>query len=430
MEAHLSRDPLMQIVVQRGPYEYLDKDGKVKDVDVLTADELSKVAANGKARSTLINGLNQAEYDKVSSLKTAKEIWDALETYHEGSKALKKVKLGKLMKEFGSFAIKKGESIRESQARFQVTLNSLERLGKKIPQSEINMNILNAVPFEYGAKVTALESALNIDTMDHLAIFAELEQFEAKIEANSSESSKLPTKKMKNLALHSSISKLETDEETESDDELALMSRKIKRMIEKKNKMKREKGKAFGVKKDPMDDACFECGKKGHFKRDCYKLKNKSKPPRQQADYKNKKKSKALLTWSDDEDESASDDSSDEMVNLALVGLDGSIDTTDSDTDTNSEVNSINSELNTIDTTTCELTMQDKSCLSIMELIDLKNENYELEKENVHLKKVIGDFLNEKSVKASSGIIATLSRNKSHNLKGTTCKFKEGMIHS
>ena len=36
MEAHLSRDTLMQRVVQRGLYEYLDKDGKVKDVDELT----------------------------------------------------------------------------------------------------------------------------------------------------------------------------------------------------------------------------------------------------------------------------------------------------------------------------------------------------------------------------------------------------------
>ena len=96
------------------------------------------------------------------------------------------------------------------------------------------------------------------------------------------------------------------------------------------------------------------------------------------------------------------------MVNLALIGLDGSIEAIYSDSDTNSDVNSINSESHTIDATTCELTMQDKSCLSIMELIELKNENYELEKENVHLKKVIGEFLNEKSAKASGGIIATL----------------------
>lgn len=54
--------------------------------------------------------------------------------------------------------------------------------------------------------------------------------------------------------------------------------------------------------------------------------------------------------------------------------------------------------------------MPDKSCLLIMELVELKNENYELEKENVHLNKVISDFLNEKSVKASIGIIANIKK--------------------
>lgn len=188
---------------------------------------------------------------------------------------MKKVKLGKLIKELGGFTVKKGEFIRDSQARFQVTLNSLERIGKKIPQSEINMNIFNA--FEFGAKVTALESAINIDTMDHLAIFAELEQFEAKIEAHSLENNKAHVENMKNLALHSSISKLGSDDKSKSNEELDLISRKIKRMIEKKNKMKRGKGKAFGAKRESKDDTCFECGKKGHFKRDCYKLKNQSK---------------------------------------------------------------------------------------------------------------------------------------------------------
>ena len=45
-----------------------------------------------------------------------------------------------------------------------------------------------------------------------------------------------------------------------------------------------------------------------------------------------------------------------------------------------------------------------------MELVELKNENYELEKENVHLNKIISDFLNEKSVKASIGIIANIKK--------------------
>lgn len=39
-----------------------------------------------------MNDLNQAKYDKIFSLKTTKGMCDALETYHEGSKSLKKGK--------------------------------------------------------------------------------------------------------------------------------------------------------------------------------------------------------------------------------------------------------------------------------------------------------------------------------------------------
>lgn len=111
----------------------LDKDGKSKDVDDLTPEELVKYGYNGKAKNSLRNGLDQAEYDKVSSHKSSKEIWDVLEMYLEGSKSLRKVKLNKQMNEFGNFKFKEGETIRESQERFQININVLERLGKKIP---------------------------------------------------------------------------------------------------------------------------------------------------------------------------------------------------------------------------------------------------------------------------------------------------------
>lgn len=42
---------------------------------------------------------------------------------------------------------------------------------------------------------------------------------------------------------------------------------------------------------------------------------------KQQVVSRDKRKSKALLTWSDDEDSATNDKSSDEMVNPALIGL-------------------------------------------------------------------------------------------------------------
>ncbi|XP_074378574.1 uncharacterized protein LOC141720117 [Apium graveolens] len=90
MEVCLSREPLTLRVVQKGPFEFKDKEGKVKDIDDLTEAELLKYSFNGKARNSLMNGLCPSECDKVSSCKSAKEICDTLELYHEGSKSLKK----------------------------------------------------------------------------------------------------------------------------------------------------------------------------------------------------------------------------------------------------------------------------------------------------------------------------------------------------
>lgn len=117
-ETHLSRDPLVLRVVQKGLYEFINKDIKAKIVDALTQAELTKLGYNGKERSLLIMRMNQSEYDKVSSLKSTKNIWDAFESYHEGSKSLRKVKLRVLMNLFENFKLEEGESIKEAQTIF------------------------------------------------------------------------------------------------------------------------------------------------------------------------------------------------------------------------------------------------------------------------------------------------------------------------
>lgn len=103
-------------------------------------------------------------------------------------------------------------------------------------------------------------------------------------------------------------------------------------------------------------------------------------------------KSKALLIWCIDKD-SDSNDSSESMVNLALVSLEGSSETEYVGSDTISEVNSINSELHTDNAIVDDLKMQGDTDLSMMKLMELKNENYELKNENVHLRKVISDYM-------------------------------------
>ena len=54
-----------------------------------------------------------------------------METYHEGSQGLKKVKLGKLMKEFGSFAIKRENPFVKAKLDSKLLLTALKDLGKR-----------------------------------------------------------------------------------------------------------------------------------------------------------------------------------------------------------------------------------------------------------------------------------------------------------
>ena len=66
------------------------------------------------------------------------------------------------------------------------------------------------------------------------------------------------------------------------------------------------------------------------------------------------------------------------MVNLDYVRLEKSCETDYNGLDSSSEVNSISSKVHYIFSLD-ELAMQDKAIQSMIELMNLKNENYELE---------------------------------------------------
>jgi hypothetical protein len=78
-----------------------------KDYDLDEADQIWHF--NSQATTILIASLCREEYNKVQGLKTAKEIWDVLNTAHEGDEVTKITKRQMIEGELGRFILNQRE---------------------------------------------------------------------------------------------------------------------------------------------------------------------------------------------------------------------------------------------------------------------------------------------------------------------------------
>ena len=365
MKIFLQRDAFEWDVVENGVNIPMT-DGKPKNVKELTPDEINSLNFNARAMNSLLNGMASTELRKVSACTSAKQIWDTIKISHEGTSKVREVKLDLLMSDYESFRLEKDESIKEAQGRFLTLMNSISLLERHIPQSEINRKLLRSLPKKFSAKVTTLQDSPLISNMETLTLFSELEEFENQLRRYDEEDA---APRRKTLALNA-----EADESPEdSDEEIALITQRFKKFLAKKKSSNRFTPKSQFPKKEfkssSNDDTCFECGKKGHFKKDCFKYKAKLKSSNNK-DFKEKKKSKAFLTWSDDESE-IEIDSDDEVAQVCLAGIEEN----SSDDD---EVQSINA-----------------IPFSSRNRLTLQVENQKLREKNAFLKQALDSLLSE-----------------------------------
>jgi hypothetical protein len=128
--------------------EYGAQVPKVGDKDY-DSDEAAQIRHfNSQATSILLTSLCQEEYNKVQGLKSAKEIWDVLETAHEGDEVTKITKRETIEGELSRFVLNKGE---ESQAMYnslKTMVNQVRNLGStKWDDHEMVKVILRSLVF-------------------------------------------------------------------------------------------------------------------------------------------------------------------------------------------------------------------------------------------------------------------------------------------
>jgi cell division protein FtsB/Arc/MetJ-type ribon-helix-helix transcriptional regulator len=313
-----SLDYELWYVVEDGPFipTKTDESGvSLKKKGEFTEGELKKLSLNSKAMHCLVCALSPTEFNRVSTCKSAKEIWDRLLITYEGTDVVKESKLNILTTSYELFKMKENESISEMFTRFTDIINGLAALGKTYQNSEMCRKVLRALPSSWESKKTAIKEAKNLNTLPLDELLGSLMSYE--VERESFEQEKKEEKSKKNLALKASLSS--SEEESDEDAEFAMLARKFRRFYKKregsfsKKPITSEKGKKILNKTDNF--TCFGCKKPGHMKIDCPLLKKNASTS------KDKRKKKAMVaTWSDCEISDDEDkDSSDEVANLCLM---------------------------------------------------------------------------------------------------------------
>ena len=73
--------------------------------------EIKKIQVNYKAINTLHCALNPTEFNRISTCKTAKEIWDKLKVTHERTSQVNESKIALLSNHYEMFKVQANESI-------------------------------------------------------------------------------------------------------------------------------------------------------------------------------------------------------------------------------------------------------------------------------------------------------------------------------
>ncbi|WVZ76041.1 hypothetical protein U9M48_024043 [Paspalum notatum var. saurae] len=242
-----------------------------------TQDIVAQHEANAKAVNFLFSGLGPMDYERVSHLKTMREIWSLLSAHHEGTATIKARLVETYRREYENFIQKPGESADDLFGRFQSIINKLRvnSAPATLPYTDHQQGVKLLYSLDrkiWEITVNSIIKSAGYDTIGVEAPYSKLKATEVdykmrdSLACTGSKSLALATPSSESVAnplMHNfSFSALMsvTEEQLASlgDEELCLVSSRFQRAYD--NRMSKKRGER---------PKCFECEEVGHFIADC-----------------------------------------------------------------------------------------------------------------------------------------------------------------
>ena len=119
--------------------------------------------ANRKALNVIFCGVSLDEFQRISHVTIAKEVWQILEMTYEGTKKVKDTKLQMLTTRFEELKMSENESFNSFYGKLNEVVIGKFNLGEKREDSKIVRKILQSLPESFRAKVIAIEESKDLD---------------------------------------------------------------------------------------------------------------------------------------------------------------------------------------------------------------------------------------------------------------------------
>ncbi|XP_070010615.1 uncharacterized protein [Nicotiana sylvestris] len=143
-------------VLEELPFSMAKTSKEYTEVDKIVVEK------NFRAKKILVCRIGPKEYNRISTCDTTKEIWDLLQTGHEGTTQVKHSKIDMLTTEYELFKMTNDESIQDMHTRFTSVINELHSLDEIIPRNMLVRKILNFLPSSWESKVNVITESKDL----------------------------------------------------------------------------------------------------------------------------------------------------------------------------------------------------------------------------------------------------------------------------
>jgi hypothetical protein len=236
------------------------------------SDEVAQIRHfNSQATTILLASLCREEYNKVQGLKSAKEIWDVLNTAHEGDEVTKITKRETIEGELGRFVLNQGEEPQAMYNRLKTLVNQVCNLrSTKWDDHEMVKVILRSLVFHNSTQVQLICGDPRYKLMSPEEVIGKFVGFELMIKGSKQiieqgatstpEAQPVAFKATEEKKEESTSSRIPIDASKLDNEEMALIIKSFCQIL------KQRRAKDY---KPRSKKVCYKCGKPSHFIAKC-----------------------------------------------------------------------------------------------------------------------------------------------------------------